>query len=122
MVNAADGGFLPGDGFDRSCYAPEWRQEVGKVDEGKQQSCNPEGMLMRQQTEQTQHGDNVELNFLRLVRHSLRERMDRQEDDSGSNNAANDHHHHNIEEYISIARRRDEKWKVRCRQWIGCCR
>src|ERR1700751_2716590 len=53
---------LPGDGFRRSRYACDRGDEVGQVDIGQEQSCEPEHMLVGQKRKQAKHRDDVELN------------------------------------------------------------
>src|SRR5207248_2169541 len=83
--------------LDRSCDAAQRCAEIGDIDHGKQQSCYPEQVDVREERQQAQNGHDLELQFLRLVRHALREAMqsqiERSDPDEGSNQK-NAHHHH----------------------------
>jgi hypothetical protein len=50
--------------------------EVGKVDQRQQKCRDPEQMYVREERQQAQDRDNFELQFLRLMGHSLRQRME----------------------------------------------
>ena len=94
-------------------------EEVGDVDEGKDDGCEPEDMLMQKEGKQAKYRDQVQLNFFRLVRHSFRQRMDRQEHDTGKHDGPYDDHHRDVVEHVGVTRRSDKERQMFCRYWIG---
>ena len=64
MINRRNvGGFLRGHVFHRRCNAIDWGQEVGDVDEGKDEGREPEHMLMQKKGQEAKDRDKVHLNF-----------------------------------------------------------
>src|SRR5882724_11995877 len=61
--------------LDRPCDAAQRCAEIGDIDHGKQQPRYPEQVDVRKERQQAQDGYDLELQFLRLVRHALRQAM-----------------------------------------------
>ena len=64
-----------GQSFDRAGDTGQEIAEIGNVDEGNQQPDDPENMHVREERDQAETGDELELNFLCLVRDVLGQRM-----------------------------------------------
>ena len=56
--------------------------EIRKIDESQQQSRNPEDVHVREEGQQTEHCDDLELQLMALVGHALRQRMQAQEENT----------------------------------------
>ena len=56
--------------------------EVGKVDQGEQQASHPEDVHVGEEGQQAQHGDDLELQLVGLVRHALGQRVQAKEQDT----------------------------------------
>ena len=63
------------DPLDRARDAAERRAKIRQVDHRKQQACDPEYVYMGEQRQEAKDRDDLELQFLRFVRHPLRQRM-----------------------------------------------
>jgi hypothetical protein len=72
-----------------------------------------------EETDQSEQRDNVELNFLRPVRHPFRQRMERPEEDTKTHDTRDDKRQRDIEEHVGVARCCNEKRKVRRRYRIS---
>jgi hypothetical protein len=114
-----DFGILPRDGFRGRSYAIERGRKVGKFNVGEEQSRNPEDMFVGKQSQQAEDRNDIQLDFLCPVRDPLGQRMDRQEDDAGKHNHGDDEYQRDVVERVGLARRRDEKRQVFCRDWIS---
>ena len=60
--------------------------EIGNVDQREQQAGHPEDMHVREQGKQAQHGDDLELQLVALVRHALGKGVQAQETDTDRQN------------------------------------
>ena len=60
-----------GDTLDGIGNAAHRRAEIRQVDHGEQQARDPEDMHVGKERDQAEHGDDLELQLLRLVRHAL---------------------------------------------------
>src|SRR6516164_3423072 len=67
---------------------------------------------MGEKGEQAENGNDVELNLLRSVCHPLRKRMDREEEHSQANHAQQHEPSRNMQEHVSLARRRNKERQV----------
>jgi len=65
-------------------------------------------MHVREERYQTQDGDNLELYFLGLMRHSLRQSMQTEEQDPKHHNSENENKAHYDHEHIYFTGSRDE--------------
>src|SRR4029077_21097670 len=112
---------LPRHGFGRSRYAGDRGDEVGEVDIGQKQSCEPENMFIGKKRQQAEHRDNIELNLLGLVRQSLRQRMDGEKNHAEKHDHGDHEYHRDIVEHVGLAGRGDEERQMVGRYRIGCC-
>src|SRR5215469_3138620 len=64
-------GLQPCNPLDRPRYPVEPPPEVGDVNQREEQCRNPERMDMSEQSNETQHGNNLEPHFAGPMRHSL---------------------------------------------------
>jgi hypothetical protein len=60
-----------GNSLQGTCNLPKRGAEFGKIDKRQHKACNPEGMIVGEQRQQTQNGNDLELHFLRPVRDPL---------------------------------------------------
>src|SRR5262249_21111832 len=65
----------PSEFFGRPGDSPERGAKIRQVDQRQQQSGDPEDMHMREERDQPQDGDDLELYFLAFVSHVLGQRM-----------------------------------------------
>ena len=109
---------LPGafscDLLHRIRYAAQWRAEIRKIDQREQQARDPEQMHMGEERQKSQDGDDLKLQFLRLVRHPFGQRVQTQIEiaDRQDGDDQKDTHHDHPD--VRFAGRRDEG-----RQMVG---
>src|SRR5262245_41808634 len=75
-------GFKPSHFFGRSGDSAERVAEIGEVDQRKQEARYPEDMHVREQSNEAQDGDDLKLDLVRLVRHSLGQGVQAKKDNS----------------------------------------
>src|SRR5262249_53549583 len=91
--------------------------EIGKVDQRQQQTGNPEDVLVREQGNEAQHGDDLELQLVAPVRDALGQGVQSEEQDTDAQNGAEENHGHDHHEHVGLAGGGDER-----RQMVGCYR
>ena len=69
-------------------------------------------MIMREKGKQAENGNDVELHLLRSVCNPIRKRMDREEEHSQANHAQQHEPSRNMQEHVSLARRRNKERQV----------
>ena len=94
--------------LDRTRDAAQWRAKVRKVDHRKQQARDPEQMHMGEQRQKPQDGDDLELQFLRLVSHPLGQRVQLQIEVANRQDGDDQEDTHHDHPDIRLAGRRDE--------------
>ena len=123
-IFGAHSGVLSSNVFNRLCDARDGGQEVGQIDKGENESREPEDVLIGEQREQAKNGNDIELHFLRPVRHPFGERMDGEKQDADAYDAKHHKPHDDIKQHIGLAGRRDEERQIMRHRWmelIGQC-
>jgi hypothetical protein len=100
--------------LNRARDAAKKATEVGKVDKRQQQSGDPENVHVREESNQSQDCDNLELHFLALVRYLLGQRMQSQVQDTETDDGRAKDYGRNDHEHVGLAGRGDE-----CRQMVS---
>jgi hypothetical protein len=92
--------------------------EVRNVDQCKQQARHPEDVHVGEEGEQAQYGDDLELQFVGLVRHALGQGVQPQEQEADRQHGDHQKHRHDHHEDIGLAGRGDERWQVMRGGWM----
>src|SRR4051795_66217 len=103
-----------GDPLDRACDTPQRRAEIWQVDHREQKAGHPENVHVRKERDDAQHGHDLELQLLRLVRHPFREAVqlpiERANPKYGADQEDPHHHHQNVR---AASRREVERQMMR---------
>jgi hypothetical protein len=96
---------------------PKRGAEIRHIDKSDHKARNPEGVVMSEQRQQTQNGDNLDLHFLSSVGDPLGQRVQAQKQDTDAENGADDHQSGHGEQDVRLAGRGDK-----ARHMTGCIR
>ena len=100
---------------ERIGHPRKWRREVRDLHERQQQSDDPVKMVVREQRDQRQDGNDLVLNLLGAMGHVLGKGMKTQIQDPDQEHDQGEKDDHDIHENVGFTWRRDEKWQmVRC--------
>ena len=91
--------YRPGDPLQR-------RLKIGQIDDRQKQAGDPERMDVREQRQQAEHGDDLELQL--LVAQPFRQGMKSEENDAQSENYCNHHYGRDDHQDVGLARSRHE--------------
>lgn len=100
--------------LNRSRDAAKETAKIRDVDECQQQTGDPEDVHVREEREQAEDGNDLELDLMPLVRHALRQRVQAQEQNAKSEDTQDKQDRHRDHKGIGLARRGDEH-----RQMLG---
>src|SRR3954464_2087424 len=98
--------------FNRAGDAEQRSTEIGKVHQGEEQAGHPEDMLMREESQQAQDGDDFELQLLRFVSHPLRKSVQTQKHVADCKNRDDQDDSHRYHQRVGLAWRCDETRQV----------
>jgi hypothetical protein len=107
--------------LERFCHPPKRPSEIRKVDERQNQARNPEDMIVREKRQQTQNCHDLELEFLALVSHTFRQRVQSQKQKKKCNHDCEQEYRHDDKKPICLTRRGYETWQDMRRNWIEIC-
>src|SRR5580704_1736276 len=111
-----------GEFLDRPRDSPQRRAKIGKFNEREYQADHPENMHMREQRDQAQDGDDLELQLLRPMRHPLGQRVEAEEQKTKSQDGKRQDDGHDDHKDIGLARRGDERRQMMRRgrvKWLS---
>src|SRR3954447_1991831 len=95
------------DPLNRACDTPQRRAEIRQVDHCEQKAGHPENVYVRKERDDAEHGHDLELQLLRLVRHPFGEAVqlpiERANPEYGADQE-DPHHHH---QHVRAASRRE---------------
>jgi hypothetical protein len=125
VVTALRGGFslrtvrnfarhCPGDRLERSGDPAERVPEVRQIDYGEQKARYPEDVHVREEGDQAEDGDDLELEFMSLVGDALGKRMQPEEENSDGQHGPDQEQCHEDHETVGLTGSSDER-----RQMVG---
>src|SRR4051812_32860497 len=95
------------DPLDRACDTPERRAEIWQVDHREQKAGHPENVHVRKERDDAQHGHDLELQLLRLVRHSFGQAVQLPIERTDPEHGADQEDSHHDHQHVRAASRRE---------------